>query len=103
MDPFTFAQQVSSQEERDPELDDWAHRYLESSALQTLRAARYVECAKTSIVNDYKSVLQITLERLPDGVRLEVSQDLFEILDRIAGPELNDLLTTKVKTASACF
>lgn len=103
MDPFTFAQQVSSQEERDPELDDWAHRYLESSALQTLRAARYVECAKPSILKDYRSVLQITLERLPDGVVLEVSQVLYDTLVRIAGSELNDLLTSKVKTASACY
>jgi hypothetical protein len=98
MDPLTFAQSVSS--ERDPELGSWAYRYLETSAIQTLRAARYVEAAgDETVVHDYRTALKMSLERLPDEVQLEVSQGLFEALARIAGPELKALLSSRVKTA----
>lgn len=99
MDPFTFAQRISAQDEKDPDLGRWAYRYLENSALQTLRAARYVETAKQCVLDDYRTALQMTLERLPEEVELEVSRGLFETLGRIAGPDMQELLTAKVKTA----
>jgi len=102
MDPFTFAKQVSSQQEREPELDSWAHHYLESSAVQTLHAARYVENAPSKIFHDYKTVLRTTLERLPAELDLEVSQDLFETLMRIAGADMHQLLKSRVHTAVGC-
>jgi hypothetical protein len=102
MDPFTFAKQISSQREREPELDSWAHQYLENSAVQTLHAARYVEHGPQNILQDYKTVLKTTLERLPAEVDLKVSQDLFETLIRIAGSEMQELLKSKIHTAVGC-
>ncbi|MBX3075783.1 hypothetical protein KF728_25285 [Candidatus Obscuribacterales bacterium] len=99
MDPFTFAQRVSSQEKSDPELGNWAHRYLENSALQTLRAAFYVEDAGSPVLDDYRKTLRSTLESLPEHVNLEVSQGLFDALVRIAGSDFRELLVSKVKTA----
>jgi hypothetical protein len=102
MDPFTFANQVAAAKDKEPELDSWAHQYLENSALQTLRAARYVEHAHAHIVRDYRNVLKTTLERLPKEVEIEVSVDLFETLLRISGAEMSALLQSKVHTAVGC-
>ena len=101
MDPTTFAQRVSSQEKNDPELGNWAHRYLENSALQTLRAAFYIEDAGSAVLEDYRTTLRSTLASLPEHVNLEVSQRLFDLLVRIAGSDLKDLLDSKVKTANS--
>ena len=86
MDPFTFAKQVSSQQEREPELDSWAHHYLESSAVQTLHAARYVENAPSKIFHDYKTVLRTTLERLPGAIS-KYLRTCSKLLMRIAGAD----------------
>lgn len=102
MDPYTFAQRISAQQENDPDLCTWAHRYLESSALQTLRAARYIESAEQSVKDDYRTALRMTLERLPAEVHLEISQGLLEALIRVAGPEMQELVSLKVKSAISC-
>jgi len=102
MDPFTFAKQVVADKDKEPELDSWAHQYLESSAVQTLRAARYVEHAHADIVRDYRDVLKTMLERLPKEVEIEVSVALFETLLRISGAEMRELLQSKVHTAVGC-
>lgn len=102
MDPFTFAQRISAQGEKDPDLGGWADRYLENSALQTLRAAQYVESAKPVVLADYRTALKMTLERLPEHIELEVSQGLYEALLRVAGSDMQDLLNSKVKTAIGC-
>ncbi len=96
MDPLAFAQKVSTQN-AGRHLDSWARRYIETSALQTLRAAQFLETADADTRNEYIRVLESVLQKLPEDYQLEVSSDLFDTLLSLSDDAgLQTLIETKV-------
>jgi hypothetical protein len=101
MDPLTFANNLASKQETEPQLDRWAHKYLETSALQTLHVARYINEADKDTQQEYLNVLATVLERLPQEVHLEISRSLFETLEALLQGSAKELLRKHVGVSGA--
>jgi len=79
MDPLTFAKN-HSKPDSESRLDRWAENFLESTASETLRAARFICLSDAKMVGEYLDVLDNVLKALPEDSKLEVSRDLLDLL-----------------------
>lgn len=101
MDPLTFANQLASKQETEPQLDRWAHKYLETSAVQMLHAARFIDPADKKTKDEYLKVLVTVLEGLPNESELEISRDLYETLASLSEGQTKELLEKRVRPAGS--
>lgn len=99
MDALVFAKKLT-EGEVSPSLDRWAEHLQDFIAKQTLYLAREVDRLPESFRQDYWETLRVTLGTVPEGIRVEVTPELFERLKRLAPTAVADVIEQKVYTSN---